>query len=484
MANRQIFRQEALDRLQSPEELDQLLVVINRKSWLVVATLCFVCLSAIAWSFLGRIPITVDGFGVLINPGNVKGIQSPASGQIASVSVRVGELVSEGQTLAILDQPELLKEFEQLQDRREERAAFHKVAATLDRQREQLETNSYAQQRAFILDEIEKAGGIAERLYQQSLEFTEEQRRNLATTRELTNGLNKSLRDRLNTIRTLRLEGLTSQDLVLDAESSLMNSELRAASLDVQVRELELSRIESERSRLEQQNRLSDLKLQLLQLDIASQRLQQELLNNQENRENELSELDNQLSRLRLSLERQGKIVSDCDGRILEIIVQPGQVVSTGMRIGTIERDDPDAELTNLAYFKVKDGKRIKPGARARVTPSTVQREREGSIVGAVSKVSAFPITQEGIVNVVGSPEIAQSLIQQGGAIEVEVELDRDSDSFSGFKWTSKGPEIGFTAGTTTAVSITIEQRTPITYLLPILRKWFLGAQDTEAPQI
>ncbi len=484
MANKQIFRQEALDRLQSPEELDQLLVVINRKSWIVIWALCFICAAGIAWSFLGRIPITVDGFGVLINPGNVKGIQSPASGQIASISVRVGEVVTEGQTLAILDQPELVKELEQLQDRRKERVAFHKVAATLDKQRQELETNSYKQQRAFILEEIKESGGISEELYEQSNEFAEEQRRNLTTTKELTSGLNKSLRNRLDTIKTLRFEGLTSQDLVLDAESNLMDSELRAANVDVQFKELELARIQSERSRLEQQNRLSDLKLQLLQLDIASQRLEQELLNNRENRENELGELDNQIARIELRLKRQGQIVSDCNGRILEITVQPAQVVSTGMRIGTIERDDPDAELTNLAYFSIKDGKRIKAGARARVTPSTVQREREGSIVGTVSNVSAFPITQEGIVNIVGSPEIAQSLIQQGGAIEVEVELERDADSFSGFKWTSKGPEIGFTAGTTTAVSITIEQRTPITYLLPILRGWFLGEQDAAAPDI
>lgn len=78
MAN-PIFREESLSRLQSPEELDQLLVVVNRKAWLILATLAFICFAGVAWSIMGRIPVRVDGIGVLVDPGNVKGIQSPAN---------------------------------------------------------------------------------------------------------------------------------------------------------------------------------------------------------------------------------------------------------------------------------------------------------------------------------------------------------------------------------------------------------------------
>jgi HlyD family secretion protein len=138
--------------------------------------------------------------------------------------------------------------------------------------------------------------------------------------------------------------------------------------------------------------------------------------------------------------------------------------------------------LTNLAFFSVRDGKRIYVGDQAHVTPTTVQREREGSIVGTVRRVSPFPITQESVINTVGNEEIAKALLQQGGAIEVEVELERDPNSYSGFRWTSKDPEKKFSAGTTTTVRITIEQRTPITYLLPILRTWFMGAEDVHKP--
>ena len=117
MAN-QIFRQESLQRLQSPEEFDQLLVVVDRKAWLILLTMAAICGGAVMWSVVGRIPVRVDGIGVLVNPGNVKALQSPASGQVTAVDVRVGQHVIKGDVIAHLDQPELRKELEQLRQAR------------------------------------------------------------------------------------------------------------------------------------------------------------------------------------------------------------------------------------------------------------------------------------------------------------------------------------------------------------------------------
>ncbi|MEK6238735.1 MAG: hypothetical protein N2C14_28815, partial [Planctomycetales bacterium] len=86
-------------------------------------------------------------------------------------------------------------------------------------------------------------------------------------------------------------------------------------------------------------------------------------------------------------------------------------------------------------------------------------------------------------VHVIGNKDIAEALMKQGGAIEIEVKLKEDAESYSGYKWTSRGPKIYLSAGTTTTVRITIEERAPITYVLPILRTWVLGAKDDETPQ-
>ena len=483
MAN-QIFRQESLQRLQSPEEFDQLLVVVDRKAWLILLTLAAICGGVVMWSVVGRIPVRVDGIGVLVNPGNVKALQSPASGQVTAVDVRIGQHVIKGDVIAHLDQPELRKELEQLRAKREDTAAFHKTAVDLDEQRRTLESAAFEKQREFILSQVAKLSDLSTQLGNKSEGYIAEQRRNIEKTQRLTRQLNESLGKQLETIRQLRLEGLSSQDLVLNAETNMADSEMRIANLDVQRQELEMQEIQRRQSQLDQENRRSDLALQLMQLDISAQRLIQELTENRKNRENEVVELDSAISRLELRVERESRIVADSNGTILEVAVQPGQVVGLGMRVGTVEMDDPDGELTNLSFFSVADGKRIAIGDSARVTPSTVQREREGSIIGQVRRVSPFPVTQESVINDVGNAEIAQSLLRQGGAIEVEVELDRAPISYSGFRWTSKDPEKKFSAGTTTSVRITIEQRAPITYLLPILRTWLMGARDEQTPEM
>jgi HlyD family secretion protein len=480
---KQIFRQESLEQLSSPEELDQLLVVVNRNSWLILMTLTAICAAVAVWAIVGRIPVRVDGLGVLVNAGNVKGIQSPASGQITSLAVRMGQHVVQGETLALVDQPELRKELDQRRAKRVDTVRFQKAASEADERRKELEFDAFEKQQRFIAAEIEKTGALASRLAERAERFTLEQRRNLDKTQQLILQLNQGIKKQLETLNSLKSEGLSSQDVVLGAETNLADSDIRIADLEVQRHELELSDIEREQAILDQQNRLSDLALRLMQLDIGMQRLAQELMQNQVNREQDLIEQDNVIARLELRLELESRITSDSDGTILEVAVQLGQVVGLGTRVATIAMDDPSAVLTNLGFFSVRDGKRISVGDVARVTPSTVQREREGSILGRVRSVSAFPVTQESVVNDVGNAQIARTLLEQGGTIEVEIELERDANSYSGFRWTSKGPETKFTPGTTSAVRITIEQHAPITYLLPILRAWFLGEKDArEAP--
>jgi HlyD family secretion protein len=117
-----------------------------------------------------------------------------------------------------------------------------------------------------------------------------------------------------------------------------------------------------------------------------------------------------------------------------------------------------------------------------RVTPSTVQRARFGSIIGRVSKCSEFPITHESVANIVGNKAVARQLAQEGGMIEIEAELERDVNSPSGFKWTSRGPNVQFSAGTTTQIYVTAEERAPITWLIPILRSWTESTGSDETP--
>jgi hypothetical protein len=61
-----LFRQEALDRISSPEQLDQLLQVVSLKDWLPLASLGFVVAIALIWSIFGKVPLTAEAKGLLL----------------------------------------------------------------------------------------------------------------------------------------------------------------------------------------------------------------------------------------------------------------------------------------------------------------------------------------------------------------------------------------------------------------------------------
>ncbi|MBE9160339.1 hypothetical protein IQ265_26480 [Nodosilinea sp. LEGE 06152] len=67
MAEREnLFRQESLERLSSPERLDELMKLVTLKTWLPLGTLAALLGLGLGWSILGRIPVTTHGRGLLV----------------------------------------------------------------------------------------------------------------------------------------------------------------------------------------------------------------------------------------------------------------------------------------------------------------------------------------------------------------------------------------------------------------------------------
>jgi hypothetical protein len=61
-----LFRQESLERLSSPERLDELMKLVTLKTWLPLGTLGLLLGLGLVWSMVGRVPITVQGRGLLV----------------------------------------------------------------------------------------------------------------------------------------------------------------------------------------------------------------------------------------------------------------------------------------------------------------------------------------------------------------------------------------------------------------------------------
>ena len=77
---RSIFRKAAVERLSSPEQLDYLMTITSPVGWLAVSALAGILFLIVLWGFLGRIPDTVSGSGILIRGGAVYDVAAGSDG--------------------------------------------------------------------------------------------------------------------------------------------------------------------------------------------------------------------------------------------------------------------------------------------------------------------------------------------------------------------------------------------------------------------
>lgn len=467
-----------MERIASPDDLDRAFRVVTLRSWVPLTSAIVIITGALIWSFLGQIPITVNGVGVLVNPGNVRGLESSSGGRLTELHVRVGEAVTAGQLLATFNQPRLRQDLDHAQRKVAELTESDLLQRKLEDERLELEEIAVSSKRELFEKEISSLGTLVESLKAKQIDYLDTQEKHLNRTSELSTVLHAKLREHLENARSLTQDQIISEARLLQIESDFTDSELEIAGVEVKLTELELQAIQNDQALLTQINRRSDLSMQLRQLEIDEQKFKQELTTSRLGRQLQLNESRSSVASLELELEKKSSMLAKQPGHILEISASVGDIIQSGERIGLLEVDSAGSNLKVLAYFSLEDGKKVHPEMVARVTPTTVRRERYGSIVGDVVRCSDFPITLEAASRIIGNGDLVRSLTPGGGMIEVEIDLKRDSESFSGYQWTSRGPELLFSSGTPTSIRVTVEDRMPISYLLPIFRTWAWGEKD------
>lgn len=105
--DRGLFRQEALERLRSPDQLDKLFAPTTPMSWIALVTVLLLVLSALVWSVFGVIATKVNGTGLIIDAQGVINISHATGGRLAELWVKSGDMVRRGQVLATVEQPDL-----------------------------------------------------------------------------------------------------------------------------------------------------------------------------------------------------------------------------------------------------------------------------------------------------------------------------------------------------------------------------------------
>lgn len=468
-----LFRKESLERLSSPERLDQLMQVVSPKSWLPLASLGSLVVVALMWSIFGRIPITVAGRGVLIYPREVVPLQSKSSGQLLALNVNVGDVVKKGDVLATVDQVDLRKQLQLARAKLAQLQGQDRNVSSLQVQRNDLDKKAIQQQRQTLQQSLQAVQDLTPILREKGLESIRRDRANLQQRLQTIRGLLPTLKKRLNNRQRLLEEGAVPDDTVLQARQEYLNGLADIDEAESQLKQLDVKEADALRQYLQNLNEIKNIQAQLRELDSKEAGLEQQDLETSTTRKKEIQEVEREIARLELQLGDNSQIISQHSGRILEITVNPGQVIDAGTRLGSIEEENSSSKLVGITYFTVADGKKIQPGMTLQITPQTVKRERFGGILGTVTTVSAFPITKEGAASVVGNPEVVEGLVdqKQDGLIQVYGDLELDSTTRSGYKWSSsKGPTLKISPGTTTTVRVKVEERAPITFVLPILR--------------
>lgn len=373
----QLFRSQALEHVSSPDQLRQPQQLIRPHSWLLLLAILGFGGYILLWAVQGRLPVRIEGRGLLVRPGSLQPVQSRSTGPITSIAVQPGRCVTKGQALARIDPlPQRLKREEELQ-------ALSLLLAQ-DGQEAQRERHLQAMARDDLsrLMPYRSSGAIAAQTF-----F-----------------------DKAKEIERLRGEGTASANR---RQQAIRARQTAIASLD---REMAQSAV----------------------------------------------------------------VLAPASGCIVNVNVQPGQMVQSGTTLLELDKSRPTDPLVSLAFFPVQDGKRLRVGQRVRVTPSTTQAQRHGGIVGTIVDIQPLPVNRESLLNRLGIASLVNTVEipsrgegAPGGApmIQVRTSLARNPATSSGYDWGGgTGPDLVLSAGTTTTVKVDVEGRQPISYLIPRLR--------------
>jgi len=143
--SQELFRQEALDTLRSPDQLDKLFAPTTPVAWIALATVLLLVFSALVWSVFGVVATKVNGTGMIIDAEGLVNISSDTSGRLADIPVKVGDRVQRGQVVAIVEQPDLEAEIARLNreiNTAMSREDMAKTVASLNELQDKLERSS------------------------------------------------------------------------------------------------------------------------------------------------------------------------------------------------------------------------------------------------------------------------------------------------------------------------------------------------------
>lgn len=409
----QIFRTDALARLRNPERLDTLMEVTSMKAWIGLAAMGIAIAAGVLWSVAGRLPDTVPGRGVLVRQGGLYSVQSMGGGAVLELLTPLGSRVRRGDVVARVAQPDLDQSIRRLRDQ---------LAAA-------------RQNRAEINSRLDRSTQI-------EVDALDKQRRQLDQTIEDVKARVTFLDERVLAEQRARDLGLITGDVYQGTVSRRAEARDQLVTAQVQREQLAGRKLAAE----------TDVVRQLFSLDA------------------QIRDINGQLASTTRQLDDNGAVRSPYTGRVVEQLVNQGEVIVPGQTVVNVEFSE--APLRGLLF--ISEGKRVTPGMRVQLLPNGIRAEEFGYIVGRVRSVSPTPLSPVAMNRLLRNETLVQQFGESGAAYLAEVEPVLDSTTTTGFRWTTRhGPDMQLGSGAIISGKVTVGSQAPITLVIPAARRWF-----------
>lgn len=443
MSEKKIFRKVSLDRLSSPEELDQRITVTSRTSWLAMAAIALLVISGGIWGFFGSIADKAVGTGIILSSGGITNVIHHAQGQITDLGVSDADYVEKGDVIARIQQVELIEEINQA---KEDLAAAEAIDIdNLELNNSMLNSNVYSK-----ISEIYRNYEVAKSSLETQRASYKSQLAQVELDIEQAKLQYEESLDLYNKTKILVEIGGASQKELDDASRQLTVHELSYINKQDNANSVALSQLAKAEADFKSQEQWVKDTIVVAKLDLKNniEKMQRNLLNNSD-------------------------IIANVSGRVLEMKVSKGDLIQAGTTICSIAQEDQENNsLEAIVYVPVQDGKKVKPGMEVNISPTTVKKEEHGFMLGNVVSVSEYPSSGQGMLLTLGNQELVQQLSGEGSPIEVRVELVMDSNTVSGYKWsTPNGPPIVVDEGTFCLGEVKVSEQRPISMVLPFIKK-------------
>ena len=411
----QIFRKSSLARLSSPEHLDKLIRVTDSKGWLSLTAAMLLIGLTIVWGFVGELPTKVGAAGILIKSEGVRSIQHSSGGIITDIAIEEGDIVEKGDIVA--------------------RLASNDLLSRISNSRFELSTLQDGLKRYV---DFYQENSIVKR------EYFERSRSN---RKENLNDLNRDI---------------ISQKKKIEAQKSLLEKGGISAE-ELRSSQQILDQLETSRDNAE-----NDLN-QIMMEELAYEKQHDDTIVTMSNR---ISEKLDEIKYLQDQLDEKSKVISPFSGRVVAINIEKDSIVSPGESLALVELGGKEVKnLEGIMFVPAIEAKKIDIWMDVQVAPSTVNSSEYGVMLGKVKKINDYPASPQYIAKILGE-ELARTYSQMRDPVEMKVDLLPDSETKSGYKWSSRvGPPVEVKTGTPANAQVVVKKQRPITLVFPILSR-------------